>query len=66
MVKIDKFVKMKYDQEKLASFQGNGKTEEMTLNHISFEMVHDMLNPVKNWLPFIFSNLNSENGDAFN
>ena len=65
MVKVDKFIKMKYDQEKLASYQGDGKCLEKTLNHISFEMVHDMLNPVKNCLPFIMSDLNSEDGDSF-
>lgn len=26
-------------------------------------MVQDMMNPVKNWLPFIFSDLNSEDGE---
>ena len=65
MVKIDKFIKIKYDQEKLTLLQGNGKFEEKTLNHLSFEMVHDMLNPVKNWLPFIFSDLNSDSVDSF-
>ena len=65
MVKIDKFIKMKYDREKLTLFQGTGKVEEKTLNHISFEMVHDMLNPVKNWVPFIFSDLDSDNIDSY-
>lgn len=51
---------MKYDQEKLTLFQNNGKSEEKTLNHLSFDMVHDMLNPVQNWVSFIFSDLNSD------
>lgn len=65
MVKIDKFIKMKYDREKLTKYQGKGKIEEKTLNHIAFEMVHDMLNPVKNWVPFIFSNLDADDIDSY-
>jgi len=65
MVKIDKFIKMKYDREKLTLYQGKGKIEEKTHNHISFEMVHDMLNPVKNWVPFIFSDLDFESIDSY-
>ena len=64
MVKIDKFIKMKYDREKLTLYQGKGKIEEKTHNHISFEMVHDMLNPVKNWVPFIFSDLDVDDIDS--
>lgn len=55
---------MKYDQEKLTAYQNYGKSEEKTLNHLSFDMVHDMLNPVKNWIPFIFSDLNSDGADS--
>jgi len=47
----------------LIKYQGNGKIEEKTLNHIVFEMVQDMMNPVKNWLAFLFSDLNSDYGD---
>lgn len=65
MVKIDKFIKMKYDRENLSKYQGKGKVEEKTQNHIAFEMVHDMLNPVKNWLPFIFSDLDTGNVDSY-
>ena len=65
MVKIDKFIKIKYDRDKLLKYQGYAKADEKTLNHICFEMVHDMLNPIKNWIPFIFSDLDSEFNDSY-